>query len=86
MLKFNEESELELRSGLIVDKDYSLINSKTWNYLSKWYGYDVECLYKEPDQSYSNSDSDGNENEESEDEAYSSYDNISSGQGMVSVS
>ena len=46
----------------------------------------MECLYKEPDQSYSNSDSDGNENEESEDEAYSSYDNISSGQGMVSVS
>ena len=54
--------------------------------MSKWYGYDVECLYKEPDQSYSNSDSDGNENEESEDEAYSSYDNISSGQGMVLVS
>ena len=46
----------------------------------------MECLYKEPDENYSNSDSDGNENEESEDEAYSSYDNISSGQGMVSVS
>ena len=46
----------------------------------------MECLYKEPDQSYSNSDRDGNENEESEDDAYSSYDNISSGQGMISVS
>ena len=41
----------------------------------------MECLYKEPDDNYSNSDTD--ENEESEDEAYSSYDNISSGQGMV---
>ena len=48
----------------------------------------MECLYKEPDENYSNSDTDGdeNENEESEDEAYSSDDNISSGQGMVSVS
>lgn len=38
LVEFDEDSELKLKSGLVENQDYTLVDAKTWKYLKKWYG------------------------------------------------
>ena len=43
LLDFDDEYELKLRSG--ISREFTTVDEKTWKYLKKWYGCDIEFEY-----------------------------------------
>lgn len=85
LIHFDEDSNLYLKSNLQEGKDYFLVDRKTWKYLQKWYGFDVEAPFAQEsdnDDDYSEDDEHESEeqegdNESNENEGESSFEHIS---------
>jgi hypothetical protein len=61
---FDEDSNIFLRSNIQEGKDYFLVDGKTWKFLEKWYGFDVEAPFiqeSDNDDDYSEDDEQGDE-------------------------
>lgn len=69
LVYFDNESNLKLKDDLVEQKDYYLVDSKTWGYFTKWYGCDIEAKFEEPYESEGESAENSQESEENEGES-----------------
>ncbi|CAI2363887.1 unnamed protein product [Moneuplotes crassus] len=69
LLYFDNNSNMKLKDDLTEGQDYYLVDSKTWQYLSKWYGCDIEAKYQDTYESEGESTDNSQESEENEGES-----------------
>ncbi|CAI2360823.1 unnamed protein product [Moneuplotes crassus] len=69
LVYFDNNSNLKLKDDLVEEKDYYLVDSKTWNYFLKWYGCDMEARFREPYESEGESADNSQDSGENEGES-----------------
>lgn len=69
LMYFDNNSNMKLKDDLTENQDYFLVDSNTWTFLNKWYGWDIEAKYVEPYDSEDDSEDNFQESEENEGES-----------------